>query len=357
VTTQSRSRRSDIWEIALPVEPRAYPRPLPNPEWLGKLTEDILEPELPIVDPHHHLWDHPGSRYLLDELLADVNSGHNIVATVFIQCGSGYRTSGPEEMRPIGESEFVRAIAEEADQRGTRTRICEGIVSFADLRLGNVDAVLEGQIAAAGGRFRGIRQIAAHDPAIVGASSYVPPAGLLADPDFRRGLKRLPAHDLTFEAWLYHPQIKALTAVARDAPEVKIVLNHFGGPLGIGPYRREEVFPGWRADLKALAACPNVYVKLGGLAMIVNAFDFHLGPLPPSSGELANAWRPYVETCIEAFGANRCMFESNFPVDKGACSYPVLFNAFKRLASGASAAEKADLFAGTATRFYRLRES
>jgi L-fuconolactonase len=341
----------------LPVEPRAYPRPLPNPEWLGKLTEDILEPELPIVDPHHHLWDHPGSRYLLDELLADVNSGHNIVATVFIQCGSGYRTSGPEEMRPIGESEFVRAIAEEADQRGTRTRICEGIVSFADLRLGNVDAVLEGQIAAAGGRFRGIRQIAAHDPAIVGASSYVPPAGLLADPDFRRGLKRLPAHDLTFEAWLYHPQIKALTAVARDAPEVKIVLNHFGGPLGIGPYRREEVFPGWRADLKALAACPNVYVKLGGLAMIVNAFDFHLGPLPPSSGELANAWRPYVETCIEAFGANRCMFESNFPVDKGACSYPVLFNAFKRLASGASAAEKADLFAGTATRFYRLRGS
>ena len=338
----------------MPVEARAYTRPLPNPEWLGKLAEEILEPELPIVDPHHHLWDHPGSRYLLDELLADVNSGHNIVATVFVQCGSGYRTGGPAEMRPIGESEFVRAIAEEGDRRGGRTKICVGIVSFADLRLPNVDAVLEGHIVAAGGRFRGIRHIAAHDPAIIGTSSNVPPAGLMHDPNFRRGLKRLPAHGLTFEAWIYHPQIKTLTEVARECPDVKIVLNHFGGPLGVGPYRRDEVFSGWCADIKALSASPNVYVKLGGLAMIVNAFDFHLAPLPPSSGELANAWRPYVETCIEAFGANRCMFESNFPVDKGACSYPVLFNAFKRLASGASPSEKAALFAGTASRFYRL---
>jgi L-fuconolactonase len=338
----------------MPVEARAYPRPLPNLEWLGKLREEIVEPELPIVDPHHHLWDHPGSRYLLDDILADVNSGHNIVATVFIQCASGYRTSGPEEMRPIGESEFVRAIAAEADRRGTRTKICAGIVSFADLRLPNVDAVLEGQIEAAGGRFRGIRHIAAQDPAIVGTSSSVPPPGLMDDPNFRRGLKRLPAHNLTFEAWIYHPQIKTLTSVARACPEVQIVLNHFGGPLGVGPYRRAEVFPGWRADIKALAACPNVYVKLGGLAMIVNAFDFHLAPLPPSSGELATAWWPYVETCIESFSPHRCMFESNFPVDKGACSYPVLFNAFKRLAGGASASEKADLFAGTAARFYRL---
>jgi predicted TIM-barrel fold metal-dependent hydrolase len=167
-------------------------------------------------------------------------------------------------------------------------------------------------------------------------------------------MKKLPAHNLTFEAWLYHPQIKTLTAVARDCHETKIVLNHFGGPLGVGPYKRSDVFPGWRADIGELAKCPNVYVKLGGLAMIVNAFDFHLEPLPPSSGEMANALRPYVDACIEAFGANRCMFESNFPVDKGACSYPVLFNAFKRLASGAAAAEKADLFAGTASRFYRL---
>jgi predicted TIM-barrel fold metal-dependent hydrolase len=257
-------------------------------------------------------------------------------------------------MRCIGESEFVRAIAEEADRRGTRAKVCAGIVSFADLRLPNVDAVLEGQIAAAGGRCCGIRQIAAHDPAIIGASSYVPPPGLMEDPAFRRGLRRLPAHDLTFEAWIYHPQLKMLIEVARECPEVKIVLNHFGGPLGVGPYKRNEVFAGWRADIRDLAACPNVYVKLGGLAMIVNAFDFHLEPLPPSSGELATAWRPYVETCIAAFGAERCMFESNFPVDKGACSYPVLFNAFKRVASGASAAEKADLFAGTASRFYRL---
>jgi hypothetical protein len=185
-----------IRENAMPLstsgEARAYDRPLPNPAWLGKLTEEILEPELPIVDPHHHLWDHPGSRYLLDELLADVNSGHNIVATVFIQCGSAYRTGGPEEMRPLGESEFVRGIAEEGDRRGGKTKLCAGIVSFADLRLPNVDAVLEGQIAAAGGRFRGIRHIAAHDPAIVGASSYVPPPGLMEDPNFRRGLNACP---------------------------------------------------------------------------------------------------------------------------------------------------------------------
>nr|HEV8012142.1 amidohydrolase family protein [Bradyrhizobium sp.] len=222
-------------------------------------------------------------------------------------------------------------------------------------RLPNVDAVLDGQIAAAGGRFRGIRQIAAHDPAIIGASSYVPPSGLMDDPNFRRGLKRLPAHNLTFEAWIYHPQIKTLTEVARQCPEVKIVLNHFGGPLGVGPYKRSEVFPKWRASIKALAKCPNVYVKLGGLAMIVNAFDFHLAPLPPSSGEMANAWRPYVDACIENFGAQRCMFESNFPVDKGACSYPVLWNAFKRLASSTSPSEKSALFAGTASSFYRLR--
>jgi L-fuconolactonase len=338
----------------MPVEARAYDRPLPNPEWLGRLSEEILEPALPIVDPHHHLWDHPGSRYLLDELLADCNSGHNIVATVFIQCGSGYRTSGLEEMRCIGESEFVRVIAEEGDRRGGKTKICAGIVSFADLRLPNLDAVLEGQIAAAGGRFRGIRQIAAYDPAIISGSSYVPTATLMEESDFRRGMKRLRTHNLTFEAWIYHPQIKTLTDVARECPETKIVLNHFGGPLGVGPYKRSEVFPVWRAAIKELSRCPNVYVKLGGLAMIVNAFDFHLAPLPPSSGEMANAWRPYVETCIESFGANRCMFESNFPVDKGACSYKVLFNAFKRLASGASATEKADLFAGTASRFYRL---
>jgi L-fuconolactonase len=335
-------------------EARAYDRPLPNPAWLGKLTEEILEPNLPIVDPHNHLWDHPGSRYLLDELLADCNSGHNIVATVFIQCGSGYRKDGPEEMRAIGESEFVRAIAEEGDRRGGKTKICAGIVSFADLRLPNVDTVLEGQIAAAGGRFRGIRQIAAYDPAIISGSSYIPTSGLMDEPEFRRGMKRLPAHNLTFEAWIYHPQIKTLTDVARQCPETKIVLNHFGGPLGVGPYKRNDVFPVWRAAIKELSKCPNVYVKLGGLAMIVNAFDFHLAPLPPSSGEMANAWRPYVETCIEDFGANRCMFESNFPVDKGACSYPVMWNAFKRLASGASVSEKADLFAGTASRFYRL---
>ena len=339
------------------IPPLVLRHPVPNHAWLAKLSEVILEPDLPIVDPHHHLWDHPGNKYYLDELLGDLNSGHNVVATVFLQCFWAYRASGPEHLRPVGETEFVASVAAEAAQRETRARICAGIVGYADFRLGGrVDEVLEAHIAAAGGRFCGIRQVTARHPRFLASISTPPSFALMDDPAFRAGFARLGKYGLSFDAWLYHTQIDRLVDLARAFPATPIVLNHAGGPLGVGPYRGrgEAVFADWRAGMKTLATCPNVHVKLGGLAMVVNGFDFHENALPPSSGELASAWRPWMEACIEDFGANRCMFESNFPVDKGMCSYPSLWNGFKRIAAGASDAEKAALFHDTASRFYRL---
>ncbi len=340
-------------------DPRpSYTHALVRPEWLAKLQEDILEPDLPIVDPHHHLWHARPDRYLLEDLLADVGSGHNVRASVFIQCGSAYRTAGPPEQRPVGETEFVAAIAAETETgKHGAFRACPGIVGHADFRIGEaVDVVLEAHIQAGGGRFKGVRQSASWDANIAPTGSVASPEHLYMDPAFRRGLTRMTRYGLSFEAWLYHPQLHEAIDLARAFPDLPMVLNHFGGPLGVGLYRgkRAEIFAGWKADIQELARCPNMHVKLGGLAMRVNGFDFHEQVLPPSSGEMAAAWRPYVETAIEAFGVQRCMFESNFPVDKGMCSYPVLWNAFKRMAAGCSADEKAALFHGTATKFYRL---
>ena len=338
----------------------ASPTYLPvRQDWLDRRREPILEPGLAIVDPHHHLWDRPGWRYLLDELLADTGSGHNIVATVFVQARAMVRATGPEETRHVGETEFVNGVAAmSASGIYGKTKVCAGIVGHADLTLGSrVEPVLAAHIRAGGDRFRGIRHITAWDAdETVRNPAYSPPPKLLADPTFREGFAVLGRLGLSFDAWLYHPQIDELTALARAFPESRIVLNHVGGPIGIGAYagKRKEVFAAWAASVKALAACPNVCVKVGGLGMRMGGFDFHEQAEPPSAETLAAAWRPYVETCIEAFGAARCMFESNFPVDKGSYSYPVFWNACKLLAKTASASEKADLFAGTATRFYRL---
>jgi L-fuconolactonase len=328
-------------------------------DWLRQWHEAILEPELPIVDPHHHLWDRGGWRYLLHDLLDDLNTGHNIVATVFLQCRSMHRADGPEAFKPVGETEFVNGIAAMSASGGFGpTRVCAGIVGYADLRLGaRVREVLEAHIRAGGGRFRGIRHISAWDAdsSIVNPANVAPP-GLLADASFREGLATLASLSLSFDAWLYHPQIDELTDLARAQPETAIVLNHVGGPLGSGAYvgRGEEVFARWSKSIRELATCPNVFVKLGGLGMRINGLGFEEQPSPPSSEDLAARMRPFFETCIEAFGANRCMFESNFPVDKGAYPYAAYWNACKRLTSGASAEEKAALFKDTATRFYRL---
>jgi L-fuconolactonase len=334
------------------VEQRAYPHPHVNDAWLAKLREAILEPELPIIDAHHHLWERPSGVYLLPQLKADVTAGHNVRGTVFIQCGYGFRADGPVEMRPGGETETVVKIA-----AGGGPGVCAGIIGFTDFRLGEkVDAVLEAHVVAGQGRFRGIRQSAGWDPAILTQTSAPAQPGLLADPAFRAGLGRLGKFGLSYESSLYHPQLPELAALARALPEQPILANHCGGYIAIGPHGEDlnETFRRWRDGLRELAACPNVYLKLGGQAMSIRGVAFHEGVLPPSSGELANAWRPVMETCIETFGASRCMFESNFPVDKGMCGYESCWNAYKRIAAGCSADEKADLFAGSAARFYRL---
>jgi predicted TIM-barrel fold metal-dependent hydrolase len=296
---------------------------------------------------------------MLDDLLADISTGHNIVATVFVQCRSMHRAGGPEEFRPVGETEFVNGVAAMSASGGYGpAKICAGIVGYADLRLGaRVQEVLEAHLRAGGGRFRGIRHITAYDadPSLMNPA-YSPPPGLLADATFREGFSRLAPLGLSFDAWLYHPQIDELTALARSSPETRIVLDHVGGPLAIGAYagKRDEVFSVWAASIRKLAQCPNVFVKLGGMGMRINGYDFHGQADPPSSETLAAAWKPYVDTCIEAFTPARCMFESNFPVDKGSYGYGVFWNACKRLASGANDSEKADLFARTAARFYRI---
>ena len=334
-----------------------------NHDWLALTPETPLEPGLPICDPHHHLWDRQAGRvaprYLLDEIVEDVGAGHNVVSTVFIECGAMLRRDGPEPLRPVGETEFVNGIAAmSASGLYGPTRVAAGIVGTADLRLGDAVAdVLDAQIAAGSGRFRGIRRAGAWD-----ADPAVPPhrtqpgPGLFLRDDFRAGFKHLALRNLTFEAWCYHRQIPDVTALARAFPGTTIILNHFGGPLGVGPYagRADEVFAQWRTVIGELAACPNVVAKLGGINMEMNGFGWHERSRPPGSRELMEATRRYYEHTIEKFGVDRCMFESNFPVDKASCSYTVLWNSFQHLTAKYSAAEKAALFHDTAARVYRL---
>src|SRR3984893_15114995 len=330
-------------------------------EWLDRRREEIIEPDLPIVDPHHHLVDRPETgRYLLPELLADLRSGHNVTATVYLEWLSMYRATGPAELRPVGEIEFAAGVAAMA-AGGTygKTQACAGIVGYADLTLGAaVEKVLQAMITARGSRFRGIRLITASHPDQAAWGSMVTrPEGLLMDKRMREGFARLAPLGLSFDTRMYHTQLGELVDLARAFPETQIVLDHVGGAIGLGRYagKRDEVFAEWTARIRELAACPNVHVKLGGLGMRMFGFDLHTRELPPSSEELATAWRPYIETCIAAFGPARAMFESNFPVDKGQCSYQVIFNAFKRLAAQYGEAEKTALFSKTASDFYRLK--
>ncbi len=343
------------------------------------MDAEILEPDLPIIDPHHHLWDfqpllprmpeiaHPfgritrqSPRYLFEELHADCRGGgHNVIGTVFLQCGAFYRADGPDEMKPVGEVEFVNGVAaQSASGIYGPFRACAGIVGQADLMLGaGVGAVLDAEIAAGNGRFRGIRHIGAYDPdpEVLGPLGHAP-AGLYADPRFRKGFAELGKRELTFDAWVLEPQIGDVTDLARTFPEQPIVLDHVGTPLGLGSYtgRQEERFAAWKAAIDELATCPNVTVKLGGLAMPFCALG-ELGPdTRTDAATLAALFRPYVEACIAAFGPQRAMFESNFPVDRWGADYATLWNAFKLIAHGASADEKRELFAGAAARFYRL---
>ncbi|MEE4360952.1 MAG: amidohydrolase family protein [Pseudomonadales bacterium] len=325
--------------------------------WLDQVEEDILDPALPICDPHHHLWDRHGYRYLLDELLSDLGSGHRVLSTVFVECAAAYRRTGPASLRPVGETEFVEGIAREARRAGTTTAVCAGIVGFADCLLGEaVGEVLDAHLAASSA-FRGIRHAAGWDPSPDVRNSHSGPGrNLYRNAAFRQGFAQLRDRGLSFEAWQYHHQLPLVTELARRFPDTLIVLNHFSGPLGIGPWRgrRQEILAQWRKDLAECAACPNVVAKLGGLVMPVNGFDFHKRERPASSDEIVAATGDWYRHAIDCFGPERCMFESNFPVDKASVSYGVLWNAFKKLAQGYSTAERAALFHDTASRTYRL---
>ena len=330
--------------------------------------EEVIDPARPIIDPHHHLWQRAGHRYLLDELLADIGASdaqgarHNVRATVHVECASMYRAGGAPALQPVGETEFVQGIAAMSASGGFgATRVAAGIVGFADLCLGTaVREVLEAHIDAARQRFRGIRHAAGwHASDAIRNSHSNPNEALLRDKTFREGFAQLAPLGLSFDAWLFHPQLPELTDLARAFPDTVIVLNHFGGPLGIGPYagQADAVFADWKRDIDALSSCPNVVAKLGGLAMPINGFGWHKRERPPGSQELAETTARYYLHTIERFGPQRCMFESNFPVDKVSCSYRVLWNSFKRLSAGFSDSEKDALFHDTAARTYRLAKT
>ncbi|MET8523959.1 amidohydrolase family protein [Nocardioides sp. NPDC004968] len=327
-----------------------------------------LEPSLPIIDAHHHLYDRPGVRYLLDDYLKDVHSGHNVRATVHLQARSMLRADGPAELQPVGETEFLNGVAAmSASGIYGDVRVCAGIAGYADLNLGDaVKRILERHIMVAGGttanggRFCGIRQTLSWDTDTTLLNAAYPTFRHMTDSAaFRAGFAHLAPLGLSFDAWGFFHQIPEVTALARAFPYTSIVLNHCGGIVGIRDYagRGEEVFRQWRQGIAELARCPNVFVKLSGLGMRLGGFGFEEQSVAPSSAELAAAWRPWVETCLNDFGANRCMYGSNFPVDKGSYSYAIGLNALKRLTSGASGGEKDNIFWRTARDFYRLPDA
>ncbi len=329
-------------------------------EWLDQVVEDVVDPDVPIVDPHHHLWPVGGSLpYGTDELAADTGSGHEIVATVFIECRAAYRPDGPRHLQPVGETEFVAAGAARMATDHPGAPPIAGIVAHADLTLdpGELDEVLDAHELAAGGRFVGIRDALSRalEPDLLRiAGRYA--EGKFADAAFRRGVAELGRRGLTYDSWHYHHQNAEMLELARAVPDTAMILDHFGSPLGVGMYagRRDEIFDEWAAGITALAACENVVAKLGGLAMPDNGFGWHEADRPPTSDEFVEAQARYYHHTIEAFGPERCMFESNFPVDRFSLSYPVFWNAAKKIAARYSAAERAAMFEGTARRIYGI---
>jgi len=330
-------------------------------DWLGLTQEEVLEPELPICDPHHHLWDRrperiPYQRYLLPELLADVNQGHNVRSTVFIETRGMYRADGPVEMKPVGEVEFVQGqAAMSASGIYGPTRAAAAIIGHADLKLGDrVKPVLEALQAASPNRFRGIRHTVTADSNPAVDSREAP--GTLASDNFRAGAKVLAQMGHSLDTGVFFPQLPELADFARAVPDLTIVLNHLGGLWRVGPYagRDDEVLSAWKNGLAEVAACPNVYMKLGGIGMPRMGFDWYTRDKPISSEDLAKEMALVVTPCIELFGPDHCMFESNFPPDKVSFSHPVLFNAFKRFSKGYSPTERANMFHDTAVKAYRI---
>jgi L-fuconolactonase len=329
-----------------------------NVPWIERVVEDVIDPERPLIDPHHHLWQRPTGSYLLEDLWRDTGSGHRVEQTVFIECRASYRQTGPEHLRCVGETEFVREIARASGQGGAGKSVIAGIVAYADLTAGAaVEEVLDAHAQASAGLFRGIRHAGARDPhpevlSIPGRGAEA----LYAREDFRQGMRALGRAGLTYDTWHYHHQNRTFAELARAVPDTTMILDHFGTPLGVGPYatQREPIFEQWRSDVAEIARCPNVYAKLGGLAMPDNGFGWDKRDKPASSDELVEAQRRYYLHAIECFGPERCMFESNFPVDKRSISYRVLWNAFKKIAREFSQDEQHAMFYATAARVYRL---
>ncbi|MEM7057195.1 MAG: amidohydrolase family protein [Pseudomonadota bacterium] len=325
-------------------------------DWLDQVQEEIIDPDREIVDPHHHLWNRGGSTYEMAELWSDTGSGHNVVETIFIECFAEYRPDGPDHLKPVGETEYVAGLVNAAGPGGARVT---GIVAHADLRLPlqQLDEVLDAHKAASGGRFRGIRHAGAHEPnpealAIPGRGT----PGQYQDPDFQRGVAHLGEQGLTYDTWHYHLQNQDFIALAKAAPGTTLILDHLGTPLGVGQYagQRDQIFAAWKDDMAALAECPNVVAKLGGLAMPDNGYGWHDRDRPPSSDELVEVQGDWYRHMIACFGPDRCMFESNFPVDRLSIGYPVLWNAFKKIGAGYDTAAQNAMFAGTARRVYNL---
>ena len=328
-------------------------------EWLALRREEAVDPERRIVDAHHHLWDRGGSTYLAPQLLEDMTGTHNVVKSVFVDCMSSYDPEREPHMQPVGETVFVAGEADATDAGGGPT--IAGIVSHVDMRLGDaVEEVLATHDAAGGGRFRGIRHATGWDSSDQVHNSHSRPfEHMMGTAEFRAGARTLAEMGFSFDAWLFHPQLPELAALARAVPELTIVLNHMGGPLGVGPYgrARDQARADWKASMRLVAtSCPNVVLKVGGIGM-----DMYYGTgwttleAPPGSEEVADHWADDVRFCIDTFGPDRCMFESNFPVDRQALTYPVLWNALQIMAAGYSDAEQDQLFSGTATRAYRLQ--
>lgn len=336
-----------------------------RPQWLSTTKEEPLEPQVPVIDTHHHLYKRPDVRYLLDEFLDDTACGHDVRATVFVQARAMLRADAPAALQSVGETEFANGIAAmSASGLYGRTKVCAGIVGHADLTLGNeVRSVLERHIAAAGGepaqggRFRGIRQPLAWDSdSRLTNAAYPANRDTMTSASFRAGFSQLAPLGLSFDAWLFFHQLPDLASLARDFPDTPIVVDHCGGIVRIGDHETsaDDVFPVWKAGIMDLASCPNVMIKLSGLGMRLGGFGMEANDRAPDSQQLADVWRPWVETCIDAFGPSRCMYGSNFPVDKGSYSYGIGINAMKRITAGLTPNEKDDIFWRTATEFYRL---
>ena len=332
-------------------------------EWLNQLIEDPILPNIPIIDPHHHLWDVGFGRYYIEELLEDINSsGHNIVSTVYIMSSSNtkiYSKDGLEEFKPLTEIEFATSEGKRADLiPNNKVKVNASIVGSVDLTYGNkLQPVLEKAVNISEGRLKGIRMLlASHTDPRISSGAVKSDLGLMLHPNFIDGAKCVQDANLSLDFWIYHTQLNEMEKIARALPDLTIILNHIGGPIHLGEYEGKQAATHreWRSAMMRLSRIPNINVKLGGLGMAVNGAKFHNSKFPPNSVQLSDVWKPWIYETIDMFGFDRCMFESNFPVDKGSCSYGALWNAFKIIAKDMSDDEINKLFSKNAAKIYKI---